>query len=335
MISLPSSCFFSAEAHAPDPPPLTPAFDALISLAAQADTPVLLQGEPGAGKRYLARLIHNRSHTNQLAFLEVTCEAVHSGNLWKHLFGTEPMDFNSPQEATVAIGIRGVGTLHLAQIDQLPLDAQAGLLQRLQDAQLGVGGDAGGARRSVRLMASSRTPLADALAAGRMLADLYYRLQAFALTLPPLRARTDEILPLARSILHSISRSTPTSPPHPISPAGPPATASLTTAAEEWLLTYRWPGNVRELRDTLWRAALLAQDAPIDVVHLAGPPASLGGPNGSGTVRTAHARALDAVERDAIRAALASNRGNRTRTARVLGIARSTLLEKIKRYGLT
>lgn len=327
MISLPSPCFLAADTHAPDHPSLTPAFDALISLAAQADTPVLLQGEAGTGKRHVARLIHSRSYTNHLAFFEITCEAVHSENLWKYLFGTEPIDLKSRGDTAPAIDIRGVGTLHLAQIDQLPLDAQAGLLQRLKDGHLGVGSDSRGIRRGVRLMASSRTPLADALAAGRMLPDLYYRLQALTLTLPPLRARSDEILPLARSILHSISQSMPHS--------GPPAAASLTTAAEELLLAYRWPGNVRELRDTLWRAALLAQDAPIDVVHLAAPLAPPAGAGGPGAVRTTGARALDAVERDAIRAALASNRGNRTRTARVLGIARSTLLEKIKRYGLT
>lgn len=335
MISLPSPCFLAADTHAPDHPSLTPAFDALISLAAQADTPVLLQGEAGTGKRHVARLIHSRSYTNHLAFFEITCEAVHSENLWKYLFGTEPIDLKSRGDTASAIDIRGVGTLHLAQIDQLPLDAQAGLLQRLKDGHLGVGSDSRGIRRGVRLMASSRTPLADALAAGRMLPDLYYRLQALTLTLPPLRARSDEILPLTRSILraisHSISQSISPSIPH----AGPPAAASLTTAAEELLLAYRWPGNVRELRDTLWRAALLAQDAPIDVVHLAAPLAPPAGAGGPGAVRTTGARALDAVERDAIRAALASNRGNRTRTARVLGIARSTLLEKIKRYGLT
>jgi DNA-binding NtrC family response regulator len=145
----------------------------------------------------------------------------------------------------------------------------------------------------------------------RFRADLYYRLQVLTLTLPPLRARPDEILPMAHSFL--------------------PKGASLTRSAQDALTAYRWPGNIRELKNTLWRAAILAGTSPIDVVHLGLPGDIPAPPTGR---NAAQPRTLEDAEREAIRVALAAVHGNRSAAAKTLGIARSTLLEKLKRYGL-
>ena len=107
--------------------------------------------------------------------------------------------------------------------------------------------------------------------------------------------------------------------------------ATLTRAAEDALVAYRWPGNIRELKNTLWRAAILAEHAPIDVVHLG----LLGGPVAAASSEPANQlRTLEEAERDTIRLALAAHDGNRSAAARALGIARSTLLEKLKKFGL-
>ena len=166
-------------------------------------------------------------------------------------------------------------------------------------------------RSNARVIGATHQPLADAVADRRFRADLYYRLQVLTLTLPPLRAHPDEILPLAQSFL--------------------PKGAALTRAAQDALRAYRWPGNIRELKNTLWRAAILARTTPIDVVHLGLP----GDPSVVPASRPfSQVRSLDEAEREAIRVALAAVDGNRSAAARSLGIARSTLLEKLKKYGL-
>ena len=136
-------------------------------------------------------------------------------------------------------------------------------------------------------------------------------MQVLTLTLPPLRARPDDILPMAQRFL--------------------PKGASLTRAAQDALAAYRWPGNISELKNTLWRAAILAGSAPIDVGHLGLPGDLPAAPTG---LNTAQSRTLEDAEREAIRIALAAVDGNRSAAAKTLGIARSTLLEKLKRYGV-
>lgn len=308
---LPSPCFLTVEFQAPSHPPLAPALDALISLAANSRSPVLLQGEAGTGKNHVARLIHSRSDINQLAFLEIACDDLDSADLVDVLFGTEPQNQPRSQMTPEPARLHGVGTLHLTHVDRLPLAAQARLLSALAHDAPPDNQEAIRARPWLRLIASTHLAVNDALGDGRMLTDLFYRLQSLTLTLPPLRAQPDAILPFARALLQPLA----------------PERAALTPAAEAVLVAHAWPGNLRELRDTLWRASVLAQDAPIDAAHLAtfATPAS----------RATSTQALDAIERDAIRTTLKTLRGNRTRTARALGIARSTLLEKIKRYGLS
>jgi DNA-binding NtrC family response regulator len=300
-------------------PTLAPTFDELVALAANSEAPVLLQGEIGTGKGYVARLIHDRSPKNQSPYFEIDCSLFHSEILESELFGGEPTEKTSAR-STIAglVEAADIGTIFLDQVDHLGTDMQVRLLELLEHRRFTRHGGHTPISAGVRLIVASHTPLSEAVADRRFRADLYYRLQTLTLTLPPLRARPDEILPLAETFLA--------------------AGTAISPAAQDVLTAHRWPGNVRELRDILWRAQVVAgvgvgaSAGVIDVVHLALPGADLALRTiASGTTG---ARPLDAVEREAIRAALAAHRGNRTRAAQALGIARSTLLEKIKRYGL-
>ena len=161
-----------------------------------------------------------------------------------------------------------------------------------------------------RVVVATHQSLAAAVTEKRFRADLYYRLQVLTITLPPLRHRQDEILTMAMALL--------------------PPGSSLTNEAEDALAGYRWPGNIRELKNTIWRATILAEGRPIEPTHLGlAPPVIV--PTIAATTTNAP-RTLEHAKREVIREALMASRGNRTHAARILGIARSTLLEKLKRY---
>jgi DNA-binding NtrC family response regulator len=302
-----------ARADAPAAPSLAPTLDDLIDLAARnADAPVLLQGETGTGKGYVARQIHDRSARNQSPFVEINCASLSTTFFESELFGHERGAFTDARQAKRGLlEVAGDGTIFLDEIAELSSDVQPRLLKVLEERTFRRLGGTTTLRSNARVIGATHQPLADAVADRRFRADLYYRLQVLTLTLPPLRARPDEILPMAHSFLMK--------------------GASLTRAAEEALVAYRWPGNIRELKNTLWRAAILAEHAPIDVVHLGLPTdaAATAAPRAASAPRT-----LEEAERDTIRLALDASDGNRSAAARSLGIARSTLLEKLKKFGL-
>jgi DNA-binding NtrC family response regulator len=301
-------------AEVPDQTALAPTLDDLITLAAQnADAPVLLQGETGTGKGFVARQIHDRSPRAPSPFVEINCASLSTTFFESELFGHERGAFTDARQAKRGLlEVAGEGTVFLDEIAELGQDVQPRLLKVLEERTFRRLGGTTMLRSNARVIGATHQPLADAVADRRFRADLYYRLQVLTLTLPPLRARPEEILPMAQAFL--------------------PKGAALTRAAEEALMAYRWPGNIRELKNTLWRAAILARGTAIDVVHLGLPgdlPAAAPSSRGPAVPRT-----LEDAEREAIRVALDAARGNRSQAARTLGIARSTLLEKLKKYGL-
>ena len=323
-------------------PALAPTFEELIDLAARnGDAPVLLQGETGTGKGFVARQIHERSNRRTSPFVEINCASLSPAFFESELFGHERGAFTDARQAKRGLlEVAGEGTVFLDEIAELAPDVQPRLLKVLEDQAFRRLGGTTTLRSRARVIVATHQPLADAVEARRFRADLYYRLQVLTLTLPPLRARPEEILPLATAFL--------------------PRGASLTPGAQRALLAYRWPGNIRELRNTLWRAAILAGQAPIESAQLGlpadGPDAASRRPSPSTSASTDRAgsaaarptgepsamattrdaiRPLDAVERDAIQSALRATGGNRSRTARLLGIARSTLMEKMRRYQLS
>ncbi len=294
------------------PPAMAPTVSDLIDLAARnPDAPILLQGETGTGKGYIARQIHDRSVRNQSPYVEINCASLSSTFFESELFGHERGAFTDARQAKRGLlEVAGDGTVFLDEIAELPLEVQPRLLKVLEERTFRRLGGTTVLRSSARLVVATHQSLVDAVAEKRFRADLFYRLQVLTITLPPLRERQDEILTMAMAML--------------------PKGSSLTNEAEDALASYRWPGNIRELKNTIWRAAILAEGRPIEPMHLGlALPAVASTPTNASLIEP---RTLEQAERDVIRQALVASDGNRTHAARILGIARSTLLEKLKRY---
>ncbi len=310
-----------------DAPALDPTLAQLIDLAARnADAPVLLQGETGTGKGHVARLIHARSARSAAPFVAINCASLSSTFFESELFGHERGAFTDARQAKRGLlEVAGDGSVFLDEIAEMAADVQARVLTVLEERSFRRLGGTTPLRSNARVIAATNVPLAEAVSAGRVRADLSYRLQVLTLTIPPLRARPTEILPLARSFL--------------------PRGAQLDASVEPVLERYSWPGNVRELKNTIWRAAILADGAPIGAEHVGLGPVDGVARRGAGDLplsmppvppgKAPFVASIAEVERTAIRKALIAMKGNRSQAARELGIARSTLLEKMKRYGLT
>lgn len=290
----------------------------LIDLAARnIDAPVLLQGETGTGKGFVARQIHDRSERNQQPFVEINCASLSSAFFENELFGHERGAFTDARHAKRGLlEVAGTGTAFLDEVADMALDVQPKLLKVIEDRTFRRLGGTTVLHSSARVIVATHQPLTDAVAQGRFRADLFYRLQVLTLILPPLRACPGEIPALAQRLL--------------------PRGASLARSAIDALSRYAWPGNIRELKNTLWRAAILADGRPIERSHLGLPDSSGAGAlhvtTASDAARPVATKSMRHAERAAIAAALEASAGNRTKAARQLGIARSTLQEKLKRY---
>jgi DNA-binding NtrC family response regulator len=290
----------------------------LARRVAAVDATVLVMGESGVGKERVARLIHEASSRASGPFLAINCAALSETLLESELFGHARGAFTGAvQDRPGLFEAASGGTLFLDEVGELPLGMQAKLLRALQERQVRRVGENRSRPIRVRVVAATNRELAREVEAGRFRKDLYYRLKVIELSVPPLRERREDILPLARTLLADsaarMGRPTPT----------------LTPRAADQLLRYPWPGNVRELENALERAVALVrgrrvelEDLPEDVRQ------ALPSPLVDGGVRT-----LEAIERDYILAALERNDGNQTVTARQLGIGAATLYRKLKRYG--
>jgi DNA-binding NtrC family response regulator len=295
-------------------PGMAPTVADLIELAARnPDAPILLQGETGTGKGYIARQIHDRSVRNRSPFVDINCASLSATFFESELFGHERGAFTDARQAKRGLlEVAGDGTVFLDEITELTPDVQPRLLKVLEERTFRRLGGTTMLRSSARVVVATHQSLAEAVADQRFRADLYYRLQVLTITLPPLRERRDEILPMAMAMM--------------------PKGSSFTNETEDLLTDYRWPGNIRELKNTIWRAAILAEGRPIDPAHLGLIHTPHAAPaNRTPTEPPTEPRTLAQAERDVIREALSASGGNRTHAARILGIARSTLLEKLKR----
>ena len=293
---------------APNAAPLQPSFEKLIELAARNDdAPVLIFGETGTGKGFIARRIHDRSRRADHPFVGINCASLASTFFESELFGHERGAFTDARQSKRGLlEVAANGTLFLDEIGELGADVQPKLLKVIDEQRFRRLGGTVELRSSARVICATNQLLPTLVAEQRFRADLLYRLQVLTITMPPLRERRAE-LPLL--IQHFLPRG-----------------ATLTTDAERALETYDWPGNIRELKNTLWRAAILAEGRPISATVLNLPT----GTRGAGGPTTNDDLSLATAERRAIAAALAATHGNRARAAQLLGIARSTLHEKLR-----
>lgn len=292
-----------------------------VTLLAHSDrNALLLQAEAGAGKRWVARLIHDISPRAAAPFIEVACSAGDSAWLDAELFGREG-DEPQGERRRGLFEVADGGSVFLDEVVDLPLELQAKLLAMLDARALR---RIGGTREipvDVRVIVASARPLAAAVESGRVREDLYYRLNVLPLVVPPLRERSrDDFLALIRRCLKELAPGTPGAP------------TRLSDDALDRLLRHAWPGNIRELRNVLERALLLARghDA-IGAEHLPTEFRASVSP-----FERRHAPlTLQELERVHIDRTLQHHNGNRTRAAQELGISRATLIAKIKRYTLS
>ena len=283
---------------------------------ASTEATVLLQGESGTGKEVVARFIHRASPRKTGPFVAINCAALPDHLLESELFGYERGAFTGAQQPKPGqIELASGGVLFLDEVSEMSASAQAKLLRVLQEREFQRLGGTRLLKANVRLIAATNRNLRDAVGRGAFREDLYYRLQVFDIQLPPLRERTRDIPLLADAFLHDISRS-----------LGRPRPA-LTAEAAAGMMEYPWPGNVRELRNVLERAAILCDAGPITSSHLSLRAAPIAG---------AAVAATDwrVAERQAIEMALHHSDGNKSKTARRLGLTRTQLYVRLRKYDI-
>ncbi|HUN26971.1 MAG TPA: sigma-54 dependent transcriptional regulator [Steroidobacteraceae bacterium] len=298
----------------------------LLELArrvAATDCTVLIVGESGTGKEILARFLHRQSPRARASFVAVNCAAIPENMLEAVLFGYERGAFTGavsahPGKFEQAQG----GTVLLDEVSEMPLALQAKLLRVLQEREVERLGGRGTLALDVRVLATTNRRLREEVGEGRFREDLYYRLNVFPLGIAPLRARRDDILPIAMQLLARRCR-----PGAPI--------PALSADAAHLLLTYSWPGNVRELDNLLQRALILVSGPVIGPEHiqfeLPGDAAGQSAIRAEARTPSSLADSLGNVERDLILDALRSGGGSRRQAAERLGISARTLRYKLAR----
>jgi two-component system response regulator AtoC len=295
------------------------ALSAQIDKIAGSNVTVLISGESGTGKEVAAREIHRRSPLAAEPFVAVNIGGVHEGLMESELFGHEKGAFTGALARKPGLfELAGRGCLFLDEIGEMPMPLQVKLLRVLQERKIRRLGGTGDIPVNARIISATNRDVEALVREGRFREDLYYRLNVFRLTLPPLRERSADIPLLARRLLAKLA----------VRMGKPPHT--LGAGAEEKLCSYSFPGNVRELENILERALIFCEGSEIqgkDIDLHRETPSAAPSPK-------AGAQSLEDVEKDAIIAALARFKGNRTRAAEALGISRKTILNKIKAYGL-
>lgn len=308
-------------------PSLTEVASGVRSVAA-TNTTVLLQGETGTGKGRLARLIHRSSDRARHPFVEINCAGLEATFLASELFGHERGAFTGAHARKLGLfEVADKGTLFLDEIGELDPQLQPKLLTVLENQSFRRVGGTAEISTDVRIIAATNRPLKEEAEAGGFREDLYFRLSIFPLTLPPLRDRASEdLVHLTHDLLSQLSES-----------QGRSSTPAITNDALELLVAHPWPGNVRELRNVLERALIMVPRADelrpehfsSDLQRLASDPTS--------TPKESSADALLSlaeVERRHVLQTLEAVGGNRSRAARMLGIGRRTLYDRLKAWNV-
>ncbi len=295
----------------------SPAWQRVLTRAlrvAPTQTTVFLQGDSGTGKEVVARFIHQASPRKSGPFVAINCAALPEQLLESELFGYERGAFTGAQQAKAGqIELAARGTLFLDEVSEMSLLAQAKFLRFLQEREFQRLGGTRIQKANVRVIAATNRDLRQAVERGAFREDLYYRLNVFPIDLPALRDRLGDVPLLAEQFLADFAETL----------GGPPA--HLTDEARDALLAHTWPGNIRELRNVLESATILAEDGVIEHRHL-----SLH----ANTAPVASPNDLATLERQTIENVLRQTDWNKSKTARRLGLSRTQLYVRLRRYGI-
>jgi formate hydrogenlyase transcriptional activator len=301
-----------------------------VRMVAPADSAVLIHGETGTGKELIARAIHRQSKRSRAPYVKVNCAAIPAGLLESELFGHERGSFTGAiAQTTGRFQLADQGTLFLDEVGDLPLELQPKLLRILQEQEFERLGSARTIRVDVRIVAATNLDLAQMVRERRFRADLFYRLNVFPISLPPLRERSEDIPELVwhfvRSFAERMNKNIDTIP----------------DAAMEALKAHDWPGNIRELQNCIERAVILSPGPVLrPLVVQANAAATAAAPSAAPAVMAAApsgARTLAEAERDHILDVLRQAGGviaGRSGAAARLGVARTTLQYRMRKLGI-
>jgi DNA-binding NtrC family response regulator len=283
-------------------------------------TSVLITGESGTGKELVARAIHYRSDRAQAPLMEVNCSSFHENLLENELFGHERGAFTDAGDTKKGlVELCDGGTLFLDELADMPLPTQAKLLRFIDHRNFKRVGGAQDITVDIRIVAATNKDLEAEVRAGRFRSDLYFRLKVVSIEMPPLRDRGEDILLLARHFMAEFSRRFQKR----FSDVSPEAVAVLAA--------YGWPGNVRELRNLIERVVLLEEGARIEVSHLSPEVLGRQSRDAGATSSEYPLPTLAEIEAGHIAEVLRLTAGNKSQAARVLGISRQGLIEKLRR----
>jgi DNA-binding NtrC family response regulator len=326
----------------------------LAERAAKSNIPILVEGESGVGKEVLARAIQGTSDRKGKPFVTVNCGAIPHNLVESILFGHEKGAFTGATERHIGKFVEANGgTLFLDEVGELPLDAQVKLLRAIQEGEVDPVGGKKSVRVDIRIISATNKSLLEQVKRGEFREDLYYRLNVFPITLPPLRQRHEDIPDLARGFLARFAAEEGKK------------LRGISAEALSLVTGYDWPGNVRQLENAMFRAVVLADGDELTVAEFPQIAAQMDGydirippapaatprtesrdeppriiqvpvrdPNALELVAGSDIRKLDELEREIIKFALAHYRGHMSEVSRKLGIGRSTLYRKLKDYGL-
>jgi DNA-binding NtrC family response regulator len=286
-----------------------------VERVAPSEVSVLITGESGVGKEVIADLLHALSARAKGPLVKVNCAALPRELIESELFGAVKGAYTGAHADREGLFRQAQGgTLVLDELSEMPVDTQAKLLRVLQEKEFRPVGGRSSSKADCRVIATTNRKVEDALRENKLREDLYYRISAVTLVLPPLRERREDILPLANEFLKRFAAQ-----------AGR-ILKGFTPAAEERLRKFDWPGNVRQLQNEVQRAVLLCEGTLLDVGDL-----SVGQSHSSHTEQP-ELKLMECLERNAIVQMLQETGGNKLEAAKRLGIGRQTLYNKLKQY---
>jgi DNA-binding NtrC family response regulator len=308
----------------------SPELDSLIrsaKIAASTDVTILIKGETGTGKEVLATAIQKASSRANNKFVTINCAALPEGLIESELFGHKKGAFTGANANAQGLFLAADGgTLFLDEINSLPLVVQGKLLRFLDSGECLPVGETQSYKVDVRVIAATNSDLNDQIKAGQFRQDLFYRLNVVPIELPPLAKRSEDIEHLVKHFLKQFANMHGIKPPQ------------FSKPALKVLKAYKWPGNIRELRNLCERLSILLSGRVIEVENL--PSEFRINPNAdinktTGFILPETGLQLDSLEADLINQALSRTKGNRSQSAKLLGLSRDTLLYRMQKHGFT